>query len=221
MALCGLWPAAPLAAEETLVDRIVAVVDDDPIYLSDVRRVVGLGLVAAAPGESEHQLQRRVLDGLIDQRLRFHEVERYDFPQLPAAEIERQLEEVRGRFPDPEAFGRHLDELGLTEQGLRRLLARQLRILAYVEERLGPRVFVDREEVRAYYEGELARKAEAEGVELPPLDDVRGEIRSLLREIRLNEEIEAWTEELRLKAEIRDHLDRSKEELPPLVRRFE
>ena len=226
LALCALVWSIPLAgplpaAGETLVDRIVAVVDDDPIFLSDIRRVVGLGLVTAAPGETEGDLHRRVLDALIDQRLRYHEVERFDYSALPADEIERQLGEVRGRFADEAAFRRHLVELGLTEEGLRQLLARQLRVLAYVEQRLGPRVFVETEDIRAYYDGELARQAAAEGVELPPLEEVRDEIRALLREVRLNQEIDRWTEDLRLAAEIRDHLDRPESELPPVVRRFE
>ncbi len=241
-ALLGLWIPVPLpAAGETLVDRIVAVVDEDPIFLSDIRRVVGLGLVAGMPGDSERELHRRVLDGLIDHRLGCHEVERYDFGTLPAGEIDRQLEEIQSRFPDPATppggpggkspppggpggkspFDRHLAELGFSEEGLRQLLERQLRVLVYVEQRLGPRIFVDPEDIRSYYGGELARKAAAEGVELPPLEEIRGEIRALLREIRLNEEIEAWTEELRLAAEILDHLDRSERELPPVVRRFE
>ena len=39
-----------------LVDRIVATVDDDPIFLSDIRRSIDLGLVERAGGESEDQL---------------------------------------------------------------------------------------------------------------------------------------------------------------------
>ncbi len=230
--LGSLWlPAPPPVVAETLVDRIVAVVDEDPIFLSDIRRVVGLGLVAGLPGESDRELHRRALDGLIDQRLRFREVERYDFGNLSVGEIDRRLEEIRGRFPDPatppgrsggeSTFDRHLAELGMSEEGLRQLLERQLRVLVYIEERLGPRVFVDLEDVRAYYGGELARKAASEGVELPPVEEIDDEIRALLREIRLNEEIETWTEELRLEAEILDHLDRSERELPPVVRRLE
>lgn len=213
--------AAPVAAGEILVDRIVAVVDEDPIYLSDIRRVLALGRVAVADGESDRGLERRVLDGLIDQRLRFHEVERYDFGALETAEIDRQLAEVRRHHPDAAAFAAYLAGLGLTEAGLRQLLERQLRVLAYIEQRLGPRVFVDPEDVRAYYDGELRRKAAREGLGLPPFGEIRDQIRDLLREIRLNREIDAWTEELRREAEIVDHLERLPRELPPVVERLE
>jgi len=215
-------PASGTTAAEPmiLVDRIVAAIDEDPIFLSDVERIIGLGLAEPAAGETGDQLRRRVLDGLVDQRLRFHEVERYDFGPLPLEQVESRLEEIRARFPDRQAFAARLAELSLTEAGLRYLLTRQLRVLIYVEERLKPRVFVDPEDVRDYYDRVLRPRAALEGVELPPLQDKRQEIRQILRDLRLNEQIEIWTEELRLEAEIVDHLDRPPRALPPVARRF-
>ncbi len=204
----------------TLVDRIVAVVDEDPIFLSDVERIIGLGLVASADGESDAELRRRVLDGLVDQRLQFHEVERYDFGPLPLDQVELRYEEIRSGFPDLQAFKERLQELGLTEAGLRYLLTRQLRVLVYIEKRLRPRVFVDPEDVRDYYDGVLRPRAAAEGVVLPPLEEMQPEVRQILRDVRLNQEIEAWTDELRLDAEIVDHLDRPPRPLPPVTRRY-
>jgi hypothetical protein len=221
--LCGWCQAAtsePVAGPMTLVDRVVAVVDEDPIFLSDVERIIGLGLAEPAAGETAGELRRRVLDQLVDQRLRFHEVERYDFGPLPLEQVEARLAEIRARFPEPPSFEARLAELGLSEAGLRYLLTRQLRVLVYIDERLRPRVFVDPEDVREYYEGVLKPRAAAAGVELPPLDDMRQEIRQILRDVRLNEQIEIWTEELRLEAEIVDHLDRPQEPLPPVVRHF-
>lgn len=221
LTLAGCLATAPAASQETLVDRVVAAVDGDPILLSDIRRVLELGLAEARPGESEEELQRRVLDGLIEQRLRFHEVERYDPGALPVDLLERRLDEIRAGFPDRSAFERHLVELGIAEEELRHLLARQLRILLYLEERLAPRVFVHPEDVRAYYEEELVPRMVAEGGTAPPLGEVREEIRALLRQERLNREIEAWSEELRRQAEVFDFLERPEREPPPVVRRLE
>lgn len=206
---------------ERLVDRIVAVVDEDPILLSDIRRVVGLGLVELEPGESAAELERRVLDGLIDQCLQRHEVERHDFSQLPPQEVDRQVERIRARFESDEALRQRLDLLGLDEEGLSLLVARQLRVLVYVEQRLGPRVFINQDEIRGYYEGVLVAEMARRGQEPPPLPDVREQIREVLYEQRLNQEIEAWTEELRLGADIVDYLDRVETELPPIVERLD
>lgn len=216
--------AQPAAVEEgdlILADRIVAVVDEDPILLSDVRRLVALGLAERVDGESEAQLHRRVLDGLIDQRLRLHEIERYDFSPIPESEIDRQVERIRADFDDPRELRRRLESLGLDDAGLALLVARQLKVLLYVEKRLGPRVFIRAEDVRAYYEEVLKAEMARRGLEPPPLDEVRERIRGILRERELNREIDAWTEELRLEADVVDYLDRADAELPPVIDRIE
>ncbi len=208
-----------VAGDPVLVDRVVAVVDDDPILSSDIERVIALGLVEPEPGEEEKPLRRRVLDTLIANRLRLHEVERYETGRVSVEEVDRQVAKVRQQLGDelPEVLRR----LGLDEEGLRHLLTRQLRVLVYIEERLGPRIFVDLDDIRGYYETELTAEMERQGTPLPPLAEVREAIRGLLRERRLNEEIAAWTEELRMAADIVDHFDRSMDDLPPVVLRLE
>ena len=210
-----------LLEDVQLVDRLVAVVNDDPILLSDVRRVIGLEMVELLPGESRRQLERRVLDGLIDQRMRLHEIERHNFAPLPPAEIDRQVERIGSAFETPEDLARQLDRLGLDEDGLRQLVARQLKVLVYVEQRLGPRIFVRLEDINTYYDDVLVPEMADQGLEPPPLEEVRDQIRDLLREKQLNREIEAWTEELRLEADVADYFDRTETELPPVIDRIE
>ena len=216
-------PAAPAPNAEDaglLVDRLVAVVDDDPILWSDIDRVIGLGLVETRAGESREELERRVLDGLIDQRLRLHEIARHNFAPLPPDEVDRQLESLRSRFTGPGELADRLTALGLDEAGLRQLVARQLRVLVYVEQRLGPRVFVRLDDVRTYYDDVLAAEMATRGLDPPPLDEVRDQIHDLLHERQLNREIDAWTEELRLEADVADYLDRVETELPPVIERI-
>jgi peptidyl-prolyl cis-trans isomerase SurA len=215
--LGGTAVALHAAAERRLLDRIVALVDEDPILLSEVEQVVSLGLVAREPGEDEPALRRRVLDGLIEQRVRFHEIDRFAFADVPGDEIERQFAAQRAQFASDEEFRARLAAVGLDEEGLRQLLARQVIVLTYVEERLGTRVFVGLEDIRAYYETQLVPRLRAAGTPPPPLDEVRQEIRQVLREERLNAELERWTEELRREADVVDLWDAAHDELPPVV----
>lgn len=222
LALAFATRPGPLADEALLlVDRIVAVVDEDPILLSDIRRAVAFGLVEAIPGEDPTRRDRRVLDGLIDQRLRLHEVERHDFSPIPPEEVDRQVERIRAGFDDPAELRRNLERLGLNDDGLALLVARQLRVLIYVEKRLGPRVFIRTEDIRAYYDDVLTPEMARRGQEPPPLVEVREGIRDILYEKEINAEIDAWTEELRLEADVVDYLDRAATGLPPVVERLE
>jgi len=93
----------------------------------------------------------------------------------------------------------------------------QLATLAFVEERLGPRVFVGIEEIRRYYEETLVPDLAELGQPAPPIEEVRESIRALLREKKLDQEIVRWTAELRRAADIVDLLDAPEEALPPVV----
>jgi len=211
-------PAAKPAAAPNLKDRIVAVVDEDPILASDIERDVGLGLVPRNPGESDTAYRRRILGQLIEQRLRFHEIDRFGLVQVPVDQVEKNLAEIRSRFPDAAAYQRRLRELGLSENGLKQLVTRQLMVLAYVDERLGARVFVSLDDIKAYYRDVMTPQLAKAHQPVPPLDDVREQIRGVLREERLNEEIDRWTEDLRNKASIANYFDQGGKPLPPVVK---
>jgi len=203
-------------SEPQLVDRVVAVVDESPILLSDVERVIGLGLVEPQAGESHHDLLRRTLDELIVRRLRQNEVERFGYREAPLADVEAQIERLRSRFPDEEAWQRRLAQLGLGEAQVRQILATQLAVLTYLEQRLGPRAFVGLEEIRRYYDETLVPELHRRGDPIPPIEEVREAIRAVLREQKLDHEIDVWTEELRREADVVDLLDEPHQELPPV-----
>lgn len=219
LALLALSGASAAAAAEaaTLVDRVVAVVDEDPILASDLERAIRLGLIERESGESDAALARRALDRLIADRLRQHEVGRFGYEEVPVEEVDAQVARLAERFASREEFAAELARLGLDEGALRQLLARQLAALAFVEERLGPRVFVGVDEIRRYYDERLVPELAAAGQAAPPLDEVRESIRAVLREKRLNEEIERWTEDLRREADVVDLLDAPARPLPPVV----
>ncbi len=206
--------ATSSASGLTLVDRTVAVVDEDPILESDLARAIGLGLVEPKPNESEQALRRRVLDELIEQRLRSHEIDDLGTPQVAVDEIERQVGAIRDRFPDDASFEARLEELGMGVASLRQLIARQLAVLAYIEDRLGARVFVGLDEIRAYYQDSLVPELTRRGEVAPPIEEVREEIRAVLREKKLNAEIDRWSEQLRREADIEVFYDERVDVLP-------
>lgn len=205
-----------------LRDRVLAVVDEDPILASDVDRVVKLGLMKPNEGEADTAFRRRVLDALIEERLRFHEIDRYGFEQVPVEEIEAQVARIRESFPSEEAFRQALKEVGLDLKALRQLVARQLLVLAYVDERLGARVFVSLDEISKYYRNVLTPEIQRRGQTPPPLEDVREDVREVLKQQKLNQELESWTEDLREQADIVVHADSPDQKpLPPVVKRIE
>lgn len=216
----GAAQAPQNAAVPELKDRVMAVVDEDPILASELERVIALGLAQPLPGEADAQFRRRILNSLIEERLRFHEIDRFGFEQVPVDLIEKNVAEIRKRFPNEEAFRQTLRELGLSQQALRQLVARQLMVLTHVEEQLGPRVFVSLDDITAYYNNVLTPEMRKQGQPVPPMEDVRDQIRAVLKEQRLNEELVKWTEELRRQADIQVYFDKPAGPLPPVVKRI-
>jgi hypothetical protein len=216
-------PGPPPAAQRgkpVLEDKILAVVDEDPILASDVTRAVKLGLAQPSSGEAPAAFQKRLLSQLIDERVRFHEVDRFGFTEVPVDDIEAQVKKIHAGFPDERAFQKALAEVGLNLQGLRQLVTRQLLVVTYVEERLGPRVFISSDDINKYYRTVLTPEMQKRGQPLPPPDDVRDSIRDLLHQQKLNEEMAKWTDELRTKANVVVHPPPGSEKpLPPVVKK--
>ena len=193
-----------------------------PVLASDIDRVVKLGLMKPNPGESEPAFRRRVLNSLLEELLRFHEIDRYGFVQVPVEEIEENVAKIRAQFADEAAFKKALKDVGLDLQGLRQLVARQLLVLTYVDERLGARVFVSLDDISKYYKNVLTPEMQKGGQPVPPLDEVREEIREVLKQQRMNQELEKWTEELRAAADVVIYPDEAgNKPLPPVVKKIE
>lgn len=216
----GTIPAPMSPNDPKLRDRVLAVVDEDPILQSDLDRIIALGLAQTRPGEDPTVFQRRVLDQLIEERLRFHEMDRFGFEQVPLEDVDAHVAEIRARFKDDAAFQKSLRDQGMTLKDLRRLVARQLMVLAYVDEQLGPRVFVSLDDINNHYRTVLAPDLQKQGQPVPPVDDVRDQIRAVLREQRLNEAITKWTDELRQKADVQVFFGKPEGKLPPVVKRI-
>jgi hypothetical protein len=180
VALVPVMTAAQPVPRGEVVERIVAVVDERPLLLSDLRAFM------AVRGLPEGE----ALEAAIDERLMHVEAARIPQAEVPAEEEDRALAllvetrpALRGEVPEPD---------------LRRLLRRQLAILKYVEFRFRPQVRVSEEEVRRAWEEEQAGRPAG-----PALEDEQEAIRARLERRVLDERVEAWVRELRARADVR------------------
>ena len=113
------------------------------ILASDVRAFLDLGLYERGPWRVREQdsagLEAAALNHLIERRLALDEVNRYRQALPPPASVDRYLASVRARFADDEAFAAVLAAVGLELEDLRQILRDDIRIEAYIAERLGGR----------------------------------------------------------------------------------
>lgn len=200
VALAVILAAAPLPA--VTVDRIAAVIDQQVLTVSEVDQMAMLRFFPRVAGRSDDDYRRDILDALIAQALRFRDVERFGAADIPKDSIEARLVEIQKRFATPSDLDAALAKAELTPDELRALIKRQLQVEAYIQERFAPLVFVSNEDIAAYYAGPWREQRVARGLAVPPLNDVREEIRALIRSRQLDQQIETWTTQLRARANV-------------------
>ena len=135
------WPSGPSAQ---VLDRVLAVVSGHVILASDVRAFLDLGLHGQGLWDVRDRepadREAAALSRLIERRAALDEVNRYRQAAPPAARVERGVAAVRARFADEDAFAAVLSAVGLDLEDLRQILRDDIRIEAYVTERLGGRL---------------------------------------------------------------------------------
>jgi hypothetical protein len=166
-------------AQAETIERILAVVDDSPVFLSEVR------LLARVQGVAEAD----ALDALIDERLMFREASRLPQAALTAGEEDRAVESVRPRIPNPTAA---------EAADLLRLARREALIVKYVEFRFRPQVRVSDDDVRAAWSEEHPGR-----VDEPALEAAAPALREKLTSKALDALVEGWVKELRQRAKVR------------------
>jgi hypothetical protein len=188
-----------------VVDRIAAVVGDDVVPESDVSRYVKVGFLERRDGEDEESYRARALDQRVTDLLRERDLRRTAGFAPDEKAIDARLGEVEARIEKERGmpFEAVLDRAGVSRAEAREWVRADLEIETFVRERLLPAVKISDAEVEAYYEGPFRKEAADRGLtQLPPLKDVRDQLKVVLRERRLNSEIDRWTEDLRARTRI-------------------
>jgi peptidyl-prolyl cis-trans isomerase SurA len=161
--------AAPDSAQADVVERVVATVNNQAIFLSDLRKraVPFLPQVADASTETERmsrlkELYDELLNFLVDEQL-INQLAKESGVRATDADVDSAIENIRlQNNMTEEQFKEALQAQGLSEAQYRQDLKRQVVRLKVLNERVRSRVNVTEEEVRARYE-QLAR---GEGNEL-------------------------------------------------------
>lgn len=177
------------------VDRVLVVVNGEPITYSEV-----LEAIALMPGVTPPPTLDEALERLIDARLMEHEARRYLQEPPSEEESEATLRALMDRFATPEDYRATLRRLGIAEDYLRKRIQRELIVDRYVDRRFRPLVQVAQRQVEDYYRTVLLPDLDAGSP--ATLVEVESLIRNILEQRDLNRRIAAWVDELKSSASI-------------------
>ncbi len=204
-------PAPTPSSAPVVLDRVVAVVNNQAILDSDIDDEirlsvldpgrVGLGVLTRALA-----LDQLVARALIQQQIRQEDLQSAEPPQ---AEVDARLIEIRGQLPacvrqhcaTEEGWKKFLAIHSLTQERVEAYLHYRLEILRFIEERFRQGISIQPQEVEAYYRGTLLPQY-AKGEAVPTLDEVSKRIEEILLQQRVNVLFDDWLSNLRKQGSI-------------------
>jgi len=155
-----VWCPANSAIGAEVVDRIVAVVNNDLISLDDLNRKLRPYLekikTMGYPPDKEQQMiskvREDVLNQLIDQKLTDQEIARYKIT-ASEKEVDNAIERIKktNSLTD-EGFRQALAKEGMTLEGYRKIAKENLLRANLVNREIKSKVVITKEDIKAYYD---------------------------------------------------------------------
>jgi parvulin-like peptidyl-prolyl isomerase len=206
ISICLCATALALPAHGETLDRIVAVVNNTPILLSDWDeswRCEAL-LADRAPESYTQAEQQDVFQRLVEQELLHQQMHSYLLSPIAGADQQAALKEVREQLGDAAdaQWKAALNRAGITEAQLSEHLKRQMEIERFVDVRFRAGIRIDERSIAHYYRDQFLPQLRHAGGKDVPLDEVSSKIREILVQQQMAEQLTAWVQTLREQADI-------------------
>jgi peptidyl-prolyl cis-trans isomerase SurA len=205
----GLLCLLPMLAEGETLDRIVAIVDNQPILQSEWDDAVAFEAMMLTQPMSAitEELRRKTLNQMVDQRLLLDQMQ----TEVAASdeEAQRTLADLRSslKLQSDKDWRHYLASYGLTEVDCMHQLTLHLAVLRFADFRLRANVKVDRSEIEAYYREHLVPEVEKRGATPDPLETLAPKIERLLTEQKISDMLSTWLHNLRDQGTVRFLID--------------
>jgi hypothetical protein len=213
---------APEASAPVMLDRVVAVVNNNAILSSDLNDEIRLS-VLEPNSEQGVETPQEALERLISRTLIRRQIREEDAQAVKptAEEVAARIAGIRNQLPacrhqecstDAE-WKAFLDSHGLTQKQVESYLRDRLEILGFIEGRFRQGIHISQEEIETYYRNTLLPQYPP-GQAAPPLDQVSKRIEEILLQQQLTGIFSGWLDNLRKQGDI-EVLDPSLEASAP------
>jgi hypothetical protein len=201
----------PPASSSRVLDRVVAVVNNQAILWSDIANEVRFSILDpeadfAATLTPQTALQELISRTLIQQQVRQEDI---TASQPSSEDVQARLKEVRTELPacvrlnctTDAGWQSFLSANGLTAGQVEAYLSLRLEMIRFIEIRFRQGIRISQQDIEAYYHTKLAPMY-APGTRVPPLSDVAPRIEEILLEQQVNVLFDAWLDNLRKQGDV-------------------
>jgi hypothetical protein len=206
-------PATPSSTvpASTVLDRVVAVVNNHPILWSDIANEVRFSVLDPEASINPMLTPQTAVQELISRTLIQQQVRQEDVTasQPKTEEVQARLKELRTDLPacvrmncaTEEGWQKFLNTNGLTAKQVEGYLNLRLEMIRFIEIRFRQGIRISQQEIEAYYRTKLLPQY-APGAHVPPLSDVAPRIEEILLEQQVNVLFDAWLDNLRKQGDV-------------------
>jgi parvulin-like peptidyl-prolyl isomerase len=207
----ALAPGAnPVREQGVVLDRLIAVVNEDVILESDVdeeRRFEEVQPYRSAPVFS----REKIIERLIDRALILQQAALEPGDAVLDKDLDTQLATLRKDIPackqyhceTDDGWKKYLGDHGFTEQEFRDRWKLRMQLLKFIEVRFRNGISIADAEITAYYEKSMLPEYAKRNVTPPPLDTIKRRIEEVLLQQQVGALLQDWLKSLRAQGSVR------------------
>jgi len=192
-----------------VLDRLVAVVNDQPIFSSDLDAEMRLSVLE--PNGPDRETPQAALERLISRVLIRQQIREEDLQSAAptAQDVATRLDTLRRELPvcvrqkcsTEEGWKDFLARHDLTEEQVDTYLRNRLEILHFIELRFRQGIVISHEQIETYYRDTLLPQY-APGETVPSLEQVAPRIEEILLQQQVNVLFSSWLDSLRAEGDV-------------------
>ena len=203
-------PASPRQPGE-VVDRVVAVVNQDPVLDSDLdeeRRFVAFQPITDPTGAFSRQL---ALQRLINRTLILQQAKNQAQQPASDSKVNQELAQLRKDLPACKQYhcntdagwDRFVTDHGFTQGELIKRWRERIEVLQFIELRFRGGIHITPQQISDYYTKSLLPEYKKQGVPAPKLEAVSDRVQEVLLEQQVSSLLNDWLKSLRAQGSIR------------------
>ncbi len=202
---------ASSSAAPIVLDRVVAVVNNRAILLSDVEDEIRLSVLDPGRGGQDQLTEQHALEDLISRALIEQQIRQEDLRAIEPSqeEVNARIEEIRKQLPacirqectSDAGWKAFLTSHGLTGERVEAYVRYRLEILRFIEQRFRQGIQISQQQIEDYYHNILLPQY-APGETVPSLDQVASRIQEILLQQQVNVLFDDWLDNLRQQGDV-------------------
>jgi len=202
---------ASATGQETVLDRIVAIVNDEVILESDVDEERRFESIQPYRGSTTEFSRERAVQRLIDRTLILQQAALEPEGLIPDQDLDVQLTKLRQDIPlcaqdhceTDAGWQKFLADRGFTVEAFRERWRKRMELLRFIEVRFRNGIHISDDEIKDYYEKTMLPEYAKQKAAPPKLETLSKRIEEVLLQQRVSSLLRDWLKSLRAQGSVR------------------